>query len=80
MSESTNEQLQFPFNAKGYKTDQYVSPEYKVNVIARMLSGYDELTWNKLKAHRKKTYEHAAATLVYDWDRFLNVMQEFKDK
>lgn len=43
-----------------------ISDEQKVQQIARMLAGYDDPTWAKLKAGRKATYQRAAANLLHD--------------
>ncbi len=46
-----------------------VTERIEVNLLARMLSGYGDVTWNKLKRDRKLTYIRAASTLLFDWER-----------
>jgi hypothetical protein len=41
----------------------------EVNLLARMLSGYGDVTWNKLNRNRKLTYIRAASTLLFDWEK-----------
>lgn len=46
-----------------------MTPNYdKIEILARMLSGYDEATWSRLKERRRATYRRAAATLMIEWD------------
>jgi len=51
---------------KGYRSGDTISDEYKTNYLARMLAGYDDATWERLKADRKQTYQRAAANLLHD--------------
>jgi hypothetical protein len=60
------EKAPYPFNAEGYASANYTSPEYKINVLARILSGYDEPTWSKLSHRTKQTYNRAAVSLMGD--------------
>lgn len=60
----------------GYRSDLIISHDYKVCVLAQMLSGYNDVTWNKLKRDRKLTYIRAASTLLFDWQRFEEKMKE----
>jgi len=45
----------------------------KIEVLAKMLAGYDDPTWLKLRADRKRTYVRAASTLLFDWPKFVEV-------
>jgi hypothetical protein len=60
--------------AEELEHDKY---RYKINILARMLAGYDEKTWNKLRRDRKLTYIRAAQTLDADWDIFVDQMKRF---
>jgi hypothetical protein len=44
--------------------------------LSQMLSGYDDLTWQKLKASRRRTYKRAAESLIADWDKFASTIAE----
>jgi len=50
---------------------------FKIEVLARMLAGYDEPTWGRLKATRKRTYRHAASNVMFGWDDFKTRMKEW---
>jgi hypothetical protein len=65
------------YQVEGYRTEDFISTEYKQNYLARMLAGYDDETWNKLKAGRRRTYARAAANLLIDWKSFEDKMKEF---
>ena len=69
-----------PHNIEHYRTDSYISDDFKIEVLARMLAGYSELTWNKLKSTRKLTYHRAAVTLNYQWQYFEKQMEEWDGK
>lgn len=67
-----------PHNIEHYNTEDYVSDDFKIEVLSRMLAGYSEITWNKLKSTRKLTYRRAGATLLYEWNYFQKQMEEWK--
>jgi hypothetical protein len=51
------------------------SPEdEKIRQLARMLSGYDEVTWNELRRDRKLTYVRAASNLFHNWEEFAKLL------
>jgi hypothetical protein len=52
------------------------SAAYKINVLARMLAYYDERTWISLRRKTRRTYERAAANLLYQWKDFEGAMKE----
>lgn len=55
----------------------YVSDAEKIDTLAKMLAGYDDATWAKLRENRKRTYIRAASTLLFDWARFVEVGKEW---
>lgn len=64
-------------NQRGWKPKGYAggkedwntpNREYKIEVLARTLAGYDEQTWNQLRRKTKRTYEHAAHNLLCYWE------------
>jgi len=57
---------------------EYDEHRFKINLLARMLAGYDESTWKKLKRDRKLTYIRAANTLEVDWLLFVEQMKRFQ--
>lgn len=66
------------YRAEGYLSDLHVSTEYKINRLTRMLAGYDDATWDRLRADRKRTYERAGAALFHSWQSFVDAMQDLK--
>lgn len=50
----------------------------KINEMAKMLSGYDDTTWSKLKRNRKLTYIRSAMVLESSWESFMSRMKEFR--
>lgn len=55
----------------------YITQEHKIEVLARMLAGYDYITWSRLKPSRKLTYRRAGAGLLFNWDSFKSKMEEW---
>lgn len=51
--------------------------EFKLEVLARMLAGYDEKTWNSLSSSRKRTYRHAAGNVFFGWKDFKLRIEEW---
>ena len=63
-----------------YCTPTFVSPEFQVEVFARMLAGYSEAVWENLSSGRKRTYKHAAAGLLAEWEQFQKLEEEWRKK
>jgi len=59
--------------APGYRTKNFVSPEAKIYEFARILAGYDDITWNKLKRDRQLTYIRAGSAVLHSWDELERV-------
>ena len=57
-------------NSIPYRSERYISDDYKIMRFARLLAGYDDETWNKLKRARKLTYVRAASNLLHAWQEF----------
>ena len=57
--------------------DAYDRQTFKLEVLARMLAGYDEKTWDKLSSSRKRTYKHAASNVFFGWKDFKTKMEEW---
>lgn len=53
-----------------------VPEDKKILELAKLLSGYSDTQWNKLRENRKKTYVHAASQLFYGWKDFEVWMQK----
>lgn len=66
------------YQVEGYASSNKVSREYKVNYLARMLAGYDDETWNRLKDKRRDTYTRAASHLLYEWDEIAAQMEAWE--
>lgn len=49
--------------------------EEKTLSLAKMLSGYDDKTWDKLKDNRKLTYIRAAQALELNWIKFKELIE-----
>jgi hypothetical protein len=49
-----------------------------LEAAARVLAGYDEATWKKLKNSRKATYRRSAATLLYNSTDLSPIIQQFR--
>lgn len=64
------------YREEGYRSDMHVSSEYKINRLTRMLAGYDDATWDRLRADRKRTYERAASMLFHGFPEFVRAMQD----
>lgn len=47
-----------------------------VTRLSKMLAGYDDPTWERLRADRKATYIRASESLLYGWDDFVRAMNE----
>lgn len=65
------------YSVDGYKSSDYISPEYKVNYLARMLAGYDDQTWGMLRPDRKRTYERAASMLLHGQQAIIAQLEEW---
>lgn len=50
--------------------------EDKIDILSKMLSGYDLDTWKKLKVDRRRAYVRAATVLIHDWNNFQNFMSK----
>ena len=57
--------------------DAYDRQAFKLEVLARMLAGYDEHTCDNLRALRKMTYRRAASALLFGWKDFKTKMEEW---
>lgn len=68
------------YTVDGYISDSHVSYDYKVIYLARMLAGYDDETWNRLKEGRQYTYMRAATTLLFDHEAIMAKIAEWNTR
>lgn len=45
------------------------------DTVARMLAGYDDATWSKLREDRKRTYRRATDMLICQWPEFAKLFE-----
>lgn len=67
------------YREEGYRSNYSISDEYKIARLMRMLAGYDDATWDRLKPGRQRSYMRAASSLFHQWADFELAMDDFRE-